>query len=190
MAALDVRLRKYAIGISAVALVPAVLSALAAWGSLTTARSAIELQRSTAAASGAQLEVVESMYVKGACNGSPDRLRAVVGVRNIGHLRGYVTGLRINLVPPNVVDSVGIGLKTYSPIGVDPQSVTYIELPLDCGEITTHGLNAADAQALNEKLAESIIDHNFDWYVIPTYVVMDKYGPGPSYRIEAIVVTR
>lgn len=169
-AAWDHRIKKYAVLISVLALIPSAASAAAAFMSWRTAQASLELARSVADKSGAQLEIDETMLFEGNCDDPAKPLVAAIGVRNAGHLPGRVTGLALNLYTPHVsAYSQTIGIRHYDPgILVDAQGFTYIDVPLLC-------LNLSEFRHVGQNTLVDLVDSVWEgssiWTVSPTFSV-------------------
>lgn len=180
----DLRLKKYAVLVSVLALFTSASSALAAFLSWRTSQSSLELAHSVADKSGARLEVAESIRLEGQC---PD-LKAVVRVRNVGHLSGDVTNLQIYFVPLADPDRSGmIGFRTFGPVTVLPQTLEQIEVPFDCEPLIVHGLYNIDPKAMLP-MVKAGIDTKFKLWVHPTYAVMNADDNLKHYPISNIFI--
>ncbi|HET6733521.1 hypothetical protein [Mycobacterium sp.] len=170
------RIKKYAVIISVLALVPSAASAAAALMAWRTAQASLELAHSVADESGAKLEIDDTILFKGGCE-SPDRpLVAAVGVRNAGHLPGGVTGLAVFLRSPRVSEygySKAIVSGHFDPvINVEPQSITYIDLQVTCNNLPAE-FRYIGKNTLGE-LIDSVNDHGDTWTVLPEYAVANN----------------
>ncbi|OHU32291.1 hypothetical protein [Mycobacteroides chelonae] len=163
------------------------MSAVAAWKSQETANSALEVQRAMADSGGSRLEIDRVAILRGGCEfDSRDRLRVAVGVRNTGHIAGYVLGLSMRMFPADdVTKSATVADTGFPAIEVLPQALKRIDLPLDCGIVQSRIPGGRDDPAEFRQIVTNYeTNSKISWFISPVFAT-DK-GFGDSFKVDIV----